>query len=83
MQRCWIYVSLVEPEKPETQLPQIVALVANRQLARSPERVGSVPPERRNFYLGWTSFHGNTRRVVMTPGWFGVCPIANLFLSLG
>jgi hypothetical protein len=66
VQRRRFDIFLGEPEKPEAELPQIISRMTDRQLARSPERLGSMPPQRRNAYFGWTRFHRQHARVVMT-----------------
>jgi hypothetical protein len=53
-------ISLFEPKKAHRQLPKIVSFVTNRQLARSPERVGRVSLQGRCILLG-RPFHDQSR----------------------
>jgi hypothetical protein len=39
--------SLFQPKKPHGQLPQIIPRMTNGQLARSPQQIGGMSPERR------------------------------------
>jgi hypothetical protein len=48
----------IEPEKTHRQLPQVVPGVADRQLAGSPQRIRSMPPERRRHDVCGL-FHGH------------------------
>jgi hypothetical protein len=44
-------ISLVEPQKPAGQLPQVISGVTNRQFAGPAERVRGLPPKGRDLCI--------------------------------
>jgi hypothetical protein len=54
--RCRLEIFLFEPTKPHSRLSQVVPFVTDWELARSPQRVGSMSSEGRVVFIGW-AFH--------------------------
>ena len=44
-------ISLIEPQKPARQLPQVISGMTDRQFAGSAERVRSLPPKGRDLCI--------------------------------